>query len=76
MRGPGARPSGASASRQGPVVGGAVVVLLGLGWFALSRSVMGTPVVDAVVEALGVILALLVVASIVGAVLRSRGSHG
>jgi hypothetical protein len=60
---------------KAPVVGGALVFLLGLGWFALSRG-MGTSVVDAVGEALGVILALLVVASIVAAVLRSRGSHG
>jgi hypothetical protein len=60
----------------GPVIGGILVALLGVGWFVLSRGVMGTSVVDAVAEALGVILALLVVASIVGAVLRSRGSHG
>jgi hypothetical protein len=59
----------------GPLVGGILVVLLGVGWFALSR-VMGTTVVDAIAESLGVILALLVVASLVGAVLRSRGSHG
>jgi ABC-type bacteriocin/lantibiotic exporter with double-glycine peptidase domain len=60
----------------GPLIGGVLVVLLGVGWFALSRGVMDTAVVDAVAESLGVILALLVVASIVGAVFRSRGSHG
>jgi hypothetical protein len=60
----------------GPLIGGILVVLLGVGWFALSRGVMGTAVVDALAESLGVILALLVVASIVGAVLGSRGSHG
>jgi hypothetical protein len=60
----------------GPVIGGILVFLLGVGWFVLSRGVMGTPAVDAVVEAVGVILALLVVASIVGAVRGSRGSHG
>jgi hypothetical protein len=63
----------------GPPVGGVVVgvlvVLLGVGWFALSRG-MGTAVFDAVAESLGVILALLVVVSLVAAVLRSRGSHG
>jgi hypothetical protein len=53
------------------VVGGSLLGLLGLGWFALSHLVMGTATVDAVVEALGVVLALLVVGSVVGAV---RGS--
>jgi hypothetical protein len=60
----------------GPLIGGILVVLLGVGWFALSRGVMGTAVVDAIAESLGVVLALLVVASIVGAVSRSKGSHG
>ena len=50
------------------VLGGSVVALLGIGWFVLSNVVMGTPPVDAVVEALGVVLALLVVASIIGSV--------
>jgi hypothetical protein len=65
-----------SHRRVGPVAGGILVLLLGVGWFALSRGVMGTAVVDAAAESLGVILALLVVASVVGAVLRSKGSHG
>lgn len=50
------------------VLGGTIVALLGIGWFVLSHMVMGTPTVDAVVEALGVMLALLVVASIIGSV--------
>jgi hypothetical protein len=50
------------------VLGGTVVALLGIGWFVLSHVVMGTPTVDAVVEALGVMLALLVVASVIGSV--------
>jgi hypothetical protein len=53
------------------VVGGSAVALLGLGWFALSHGVMGTTTGDALVEALGVVLALLVVASVVGAVRAS-----
>jgi hypothetical protein len=60
----------------GPLIGGLVVLALGAGWFAMSRELMGTSVPDAVAESLGVVLALLVVVSIVGAVLRSKGSHG
>ena len=61
------------------VVGGSVVGLLGVGWFALSHVVMGTATGDAVAEALGVVLALLVVASVVGAVrssIHNRGDAG
>ena len=57
------------------VLGGTVVALLGIGWFVLSHVVMGTSTADAVVEALGVMLALLVVASVIGSVagaLRER----
>lgn len=54
------------------VLGGSVVALLGVGWFVLSHIVMKTPAVDAVVEALGVMLALLVVASIIGSVTRAH----
>jgi hypothetical protein len=58
------------------VIGGSIVALLGIGWFVLSHVVMGTPTVDAVVEALGVMLALLVVASIIGSVIRGlRGQR-
>jgi hypothetical protein len=58
------------------VIGAVLVALLGVGWFALTRRVMGTSVGDAVAEAVGVVLALLVVASAIGAVMRSRGSGG
>lgn len=61
-----------SADTRTLVVGGSVVGLLGIGWFALSHLVMGTATGDAVVEALGVMLALLVVASVVGAIRASR----
>lgn len=54
------------------VLGGSVVAVLGVGWFVLSHVVMKTPTVDAVVEALGVMLALLVVASIIGSVVSAR----
>jgi hypothetical protein len=58
------------------VIGGTIVALLGIGWFVLSHVVLGTPTVDAVVEALGVMLALLVVASIIGSVIRAlRGQR-
>jgi hypothetical protein len=57
------------------VVGAVVLLALGAGWFALSHVVMGTAASDAVGEALGVMLALAVVASIVGAVASSRGNH-
>jgi hypothetical protein len=54
------------------VLGGCVLSVLGVGWFLLSHLVMKTPAVDAVVESLGVMLALLVVASVVGSVTRAR----
>jgi hypothetical protein len=57
--------------RRTLLLGGSAVALLGLGWFVLSHVIMGTDTGDAVVESLGVVLALLVVASVVGAV---RGS--
>lgn len=58
------------------VLGGCVLSVLGVGWFVLSHVVMKTPAVDAVVEALGVMLALLVVASVVGSVTRARRDRG
>jgi hypothetical protein len=60
------------------VLGGCILAALGVGWFVLSHVVMQTPAVDAVVEALGVRLALLVVASVVGSVARARRdrNHG
>jgi len=72
------RPWGVTCDARGvgPVIGGVLLFALGVGWFALSHVVMGNPAPDAVVEALGVVLAVLIVVSIVGAVLRSKGSHG
>jgi hypothetical protein len=57
------------------VVGAVVLLLFGVGWFALSYLVMDTAAGDAAGEALGVMLALAVVASIVGAFASSRGNH-
>jgi hypothetical protein len=57
-------------------VGGGIITLLGAGWFVLSHVVMDTDIPDALGEALGVVLALGVVASIAGAVLSGRGKPG
>ena len=54
------------------LLGGGLVFLLGVGWFALSHLVMGTATGDAIGESLGVILALLIVASIIGAIRTNR----
>ncbi len=58
------------------VVGGSLVAALGLGWFMLSHVVKDTDAVDAVVEAFGVVLGLLVVASVIGAVRASLRDTG
>lgn len=60
----------------GVVVGGLLIVAAGVGWFVLSRLVMGETTGDAIGEGLGVMLALLVVASVVGAIRSGRGSPG
>jgi hypothetical protein len=54
------------------LIGGSAFALLGLGWFVLSHVVMGTSAVDAVAEALGVVLAVLVLVSLIAAV-RTQG---
>ena len=72
---PGPAPGPRRAS-SAPVVGAVLIALLGGGWFTLSRVVMDTAVSDAIAEAVGVVLALLVVASIIGAVASSRGRGG
>jgi hypothetical protein len=59
-------------SNASGVIAGTVIALLGIGWFFLSHLVMQTSTPDAAGEALGVMLALLVVASAVGAVLQAR----
>jgi hypothetical protein len=58
------------------VIGGGLVVAAGIGWFALSHLVMNTPISDSIGESLGVVLGLLVVASVIGAVWSSRGNPG
>jgi hypothetical protein len=68
-------PSGHESNRTA-VVGGLVIGVLAAGWFVLSHFVMDTDTPDALGEALGVALALLVVVSIIGAVLTTRGNHG
>lgn len=72
---PESRPA-TSNSRRVPIVGGVGIVALGVGWFVLSHLAMRTPTGDAIGEALGVMLALLVVASILGAVFSARGRPG
>jgi hypothetical protein len=58
--------------RRTLVVGGSVLALIAVGWFVLSHVVLGTDSVDALVEALGVVLGLLIAASVVGAVWANR----
>jgi hypothetical protein len=64
--------AGAPRSNRAVLLGGVVIAALGLGWFVLSHGVMHTSIGDAAGEALGVMLALLVVASVVGAVRSGR----
>jgi len=52
--------------------GAATVAALAVGWFLLSHFVMHTDAEDAVGEALGAALGLLVALSIVGAILTAR----
>jgi hypothetical protein len=56
-------------------IGATVIGALGAGWFILSHFVMKTATTDALGEAVGVMLALLVVASVIGAVMSTRGNH-
>lgn len=58
------------------ITGGGVIAALGAGWFSLSHFVMHSTSSDALGESLGVVLALLVVASIAGAVASGRGNPG
>lgn len=48
------------------------IVTLAGGWFCVSRFVLGSPVVDAIGEAAGGVVAVLVLVSVVGALRRSR----
>jgi hypothetical protein len=58
------------------IVGGGAVALLAVGWFILSHFIIKTSAPDAVEESLGVAFALLVVASIIGAIGSSHQNHG
>ena len=57
------------------VIGGSAVGTLATGWFLMSHFVMGTASVDAVNEAFGVALGLLVLLSVIGATLSRRGDQ-
>lgn len=64
------------SARPGPspgllAAGATGVIALGVGWFFLSWAVIDTPAADAAGEAIGVVFALLIVASVIGAI-RSR----
>jgi len=52
--------------------GAATVAALAVGWFLLSHFVMHTDSADAVGEALGAALGLLVAVSVVGAIVTAR----
>jgi hypothetical protein len=68
--------SGRDSGRRTLVIGGSIIGAIGTGWFVLSHVVMRTTSIDAVVEALGVMLALTIVASVIGAVVSSvRGNR-
>jgi hypothetical protein len=62
-----------TSGSRGPVIGGAIVVILAAGWFTMSHLIMQTPVADALGEALGVALGVLMVVSVVGAIWSRRG---
>lgn len=59
-----------SASRMLAAGAGALAVAA-VGWFMLSWRVMHTPAGDAAGEAFGVVFALLIVVSVVGAIRRN-----
>ncbi len=50
------------------------IMTLAVGWFGVSWLVLRSPVVDAVGEAAGGVVTVLVVVSVFGAFRRSRGS--
>jgi hypothetical protein len=64
-----------SDGTRAAVIAGALIGVLGVGWFVMSHFVIHNTSADAVGEAVGVVLALLIVASCIGAVLSSRRSH-
>jgi hypothetical protein len=54
------------------VAGVSIVLVLALCWFLVSWRLLGSPLVDALGEAAGGVLAILVVIALGGALVRSR----
>lgn len=65
-------PAPADVSDRRAVAAGVVIVALSGGWFLMSHFAMDTGVSDALGEAVGVALGLLLVISVVGAALAGR----
>ncbi len=65
-------PDPAPVSNGRAVAAGVVIVGLSTGWFLMSHFAMDTDVSDALGEAVGVALGLLLVISVVGAALSGR----
>jgi hypothetical protein len=57
---------------RGALIGTSVVLVLAIGWFLMSHLVMKTSIPDAIGEATGVALGLLIVVSVVGAIVSKR----
>ncbi|MBX6723403.1 MAG: hypothetical protein IRY92_09240 [Dactylosporangium sp.] len=68
--GVGRRPPRSTRDVRLLVLGGAILAASGVGWFLMSWRIMHTPASDAGGEALGVVLGLLIVVSVVGAIRR------
>ncbi len=64
--------SGTHAQRRIVMLSAALIALLSAGWFMVSWRVGHSPAGDAFGEAVGVVFALLIVASAVGASRRDR----
>lgn len=70
------RPDQPGGPTRAIVAGITLLALLGVGWFVMSWRVMHTPPSDAGGEAVGVVLALLIVVSVIGAIRgRNRSAH-
>jgi hypothetical protein len=65
-----------NGAHRAAALSGVVILILMVGWFTMSYLLMHNTVADALGEALGVGLGLLVVASVVGAVRSSRNAQG
>jgi hypothetical protein len=53
----------------------AVIVAFAIAWFSVSWWMLGSPLVDAIGEAAGGVVAVLVIVSAIGEVRRSRRTH-